>query len=308
MNTRTDLCGFLFDIVNNKNPIPEAKLIEKIKSLIQGVMQLNVINQQEIALFQEIKLANPELNAAQIDGMDVNFQSDLNRLLVVAIFNKQKEVVQLILEAKANPDEKSSILDMTPLILAASNGHEDIAGLLLEAKANLEFICSRKTALDVAIEAQKLSTVKLFLTQNAVIRYPESLYNFLQSCDQRDPNVLVCFENLCQQLKNKYLKPDFSSLLSKATAYLQKLKKLTDIHRKKCFTAIDEATEAHMNPNVVNLITTFDEPLQGSRIGFFKPEEIDLVLASSKEVKKGKSTCARLTSALISTCKKKQGV
>lgn len=380
----------VIDIVNSKEPIPEAKLLE-LKSIIQSLKQLAEIRQQEMALFEEVKRANPELDYANIDDIEIDLQKELNRFLTCAIFKKHIEAIQILLEAKADPNHKDKHYGWTPLHIACNTldypivdllitakadpniknedgnetalnligtpGHEEITRRLLEVKANpngknkasamtplmyaaknnnigttklllaakadpnlmgdtrataligaifhssdelvkelilvgkakLDIKWNTRTALEYAIDKKRLPIVTLLLKQNAFIKDPQSLFNFLKTCEPNDPNVLSCLKSLWRDLrtfigtldyKDKRLKAYLSFNLE-VTDYLQKLQELSDIYRKKCYTAIDKATEAHMSPDVIKLITKFEAPL--SRMRLFKAEEINSVLAEENK-------------------------
>jgi hypothetical protein len=58
--------------------------------------------------------------------------------MMVASYFGHRDVVELLLEAKANVESKDTTYGRTPLAWAAWNGHEGVVELLLEAKANIE--------------------------------------------------------------------------------------------------------------------------------------------------------------------------
>ncbi|MHB1946804.1 MAG: ankyrin repeat domain-containing protein [Gammaproteobacteria bacterium] len=229
---------------------------------------------------------------------------------IVAIQRGHTAIVPILLEAKADPNEADLTRD-TPLMWAAFKGHRKQVQQLIEVKANLELQNTRRnTALDEAVNNQKLSTVSLLLSHGAVIRHPQQLFDFLTKktkddllygellCDQRDPDVLVSLKFLCEQLSKSLDRKDSDSerkenmeLLSKAITYYDKLKKLTDLYREQAVSTLSESI-GKISLDVVGLFADYDAPLQNPRVGFFKPGEIDAQISEAERLKKEKSSDA----------------
>ncbi len=70
-------------------------------------------------------------------GMNPNAVFKSENSLALAVINGHYEVVQILLEHRADPDVGRRQNGITPLMYAAENGHVDIAVLLIEYRADI---------------------------------------------------------------------------------------------------------------------------------------------------------------------------
>src|SRR5689334_12637622 len=89
----------------------------------------------------------------------------LNKQLIKSSEGEDPKIVDTLLKAKANPNVRNA-KNLTPLHEAALKGNAVMVSLLVRARANIYSIIpgdpgySPKTAMSLAIEAQKLNVVE----------------------------------------------------------------------------------------------------------------------------------------------------
>uniref|UniRef100_A0A0X3P756 K Homology domain-containing protein n=1 Tax=Schistocephalus solidus TaxID=70667 RepID=A0A0X3P756_SCHSO len=106
-------------------------------------------------------------------GSDINAQIETNRntALTLACFQGQHEVVQLLVERKANIEHRAKT-GLTPLMEAASGNHVKVGKILLDHGADvnaLPVLSSRDTALTIAADKGRTEFVKLLLERGAIV-------------------------------------------------------------------------------------------------------------------------------------------
>lgn len=169
--------------------------------------------------------------------------------------------------------------DNIALIIAASQGHDEIVQLLLDAKANIEITTHNNTALDEAIKNKKLSTTSILLSYGAIIHNPQQLFDFLQDselCDQRDPDVLNSLYYLSAQLSQMQ---NHDILLNKVNSYLQKLQQLTYVHQTNLTNTVEQATHQVIPDVLCDVVSQLDMCLE--RLSIFRPKEIDTLITEA---------------------------
>ena len=112
----------------------EAQMVEKAKSLLKRGARINM---------------------KKPDGHN-------NPPLSFAAFTGKAELVQLLIDNKANIDHKNS-MGFTPLMAATIKGHTQIVQKLLDAGANTNIARKGKTALDMAKEYNRKDIEKLLI-------------------------------------------------------------------------------------------------------------------------------------------------
>ncbi len=246
-------------------------------------------------------------NALSKTDPNRKYDSNGNTALMLAASCNFHELALLLIEAKANPDihNKSGA---TALMIAAFSHSTNVVHELINAKANVNLVDhSGHSALDMMIanaslltglirhgensvssafadmiQSKNLLIISLLLNAGAIIQIPRHLFNFLMTCDQRDPDVLSSLECLYDQLCQQT--PMIPSVFYEIQSYLEQLKKLTEIHQEKLINTVDKATGKKIVPDLVKIIAKYDAPLQ-DRIKFFKPEEIHSLFPKPEEHK-----------------------
>lgn len=104
-------------------------------------------------------------------GSDINAQIETNRntALTLACFQGRHEVVQLLLEKKANVEHRAKT-GLTPLMEAASGGYVEVGRVLLDYGADVNappVPSSRDTALTIASDKGHVEFVELLLKRGA---------------------------------------------------------------------------------------------------------------------------------------------
>lgn len=104
-------------------------------------------------------------------GSDINAQIETNRntALTLACFQGRHEVVQLLLEKKANVEHRAKT-GLTPLMEAASGGYVEVGRVLLDYSADVNappVPSSRDTALTIASDKGHVEFVELLLQRGA---------------------------------------------------------------------------------------------------------------------------------------------
>lgn len=104
-------------------------------------------------------------------GSDINAQIETNRntALTLACFQGRHEVVQLLLEKKANVEHRAKT-GLTPLMEAASGGYVEVGRVLLDYGADVNappVPSSRDTALTIASDKGHVDFVELLLQRGA---------------------------------------------------------------------------------------------------------------------------------------------
>ncbi|XP_059621039.1 ankyrin repeat and KH domain-containing protein mask isoform X3 [Phlebotomus argentipes] len=106
-------------------------------------------------------------------GSDINAQIETNRntALTLACFQGRHEVVNLLLERKANVEHRAKT-GLTPLMEAASGGYIEVGRVLLDKGADVNAApvpSSRDTALTIAADKGHVKFVELLLYRGAAV-------------------------------------------------------------------------------------------------------------------------------------------
>lgn len=106
---------------------------------------------------------------AIIDGASVHSRAaDGTPVIVLAVAQRNLEIVKLLVENGARPDDRSKKDETSPLTLAASNGDLEIVTYLLDHQANIDQTGAlRETALIKAARAHQNDVIKLLLDRGA---------------------------------------------------------------------------------------------------------------------------------------------
>lgn len=106
---------------------------------------------------------------AIIDGASVHSRAaDGTPVIVLAVAERNLEIVKLLVENGARPDDRSKKDETSPLTLAASNGDLEIVTYLLDHKADIDQTGAlRETALIKAARAHQNDVIKLLLERGA---------------------------------------------------------------------------------------------------------------------------------------------
>lgn len=203
--------------------------------------------------------------------------------LILASDRGYLELVHALIAGKAKRDLKDKE-GYTALTSAVVEGHRAVVQALIEAGANLNLLnLLGKSSLGLAIIKKNLSIVSLLLRNQALSRYPNELFSFLKSCDQRDPDVLVSLQCLCYQLEDgNFLDEQHKKLYIKVKTYIEQLTRLTNTHRSKVVKELEQ-TMPTFPSEIVNLIAEYDSPLEAQRLMFFTPSKIDSLLPACEQ-------------------------
>lgn len=106
---------------------------------------------------------------AIIDGASVHARAaDGTPVIVLAVNERSIEIVKLLIENGARPDDRSKKDETSPLTLAAANGDLEIVTYLLDHKADVDLPGAlRETALIKATRAHHNDVIKLLLERGA---------------------------------------------------------------------------------------------------------------------------------------------
>jgi ankyrin repeat protein len=110
-----------------------------------------------------------KLNAALLDGASVHARSaNGTPAIVLAVAADSLDIVKVLIENGARPDDKSKKDETSPLTLAAANGNLEIVTYLLDHKADIdEPGALRETAIIKAARAQRVEVAKLLVERGA---------------------------------------------------------------------------------------------------------------------------------------------
>lgn len=106
---------------------------------------------------------------AIIDGASVHSRAaDGTPVIVLAVTARNLDIIKLLIENGARPDDRSKKDETSPLTLAAANGDFEIVTYLLDHKADIDLPGAlRETALIKATRAHHNDVVKLLLEHGA---------------------------------------------------------------------------------------------------------------------------------------------
>jgi len=126
------------------------------------------------ALYQAVRMRNKEVaKQLLVLGADVNLPSDRTTCLAMAVWNKDMEMIQLLLDHGANINANLPGVQ-TALMAACRDGSEAVAKFLLDHGANADLWVQRKgDALQAAAWNGSESIAKLLLAHGADIKAPE---------------------------------------------------------------------------------------------------------------------------------------
>lgn len=117
-----------------------------------------------------------KVNAAILDGASVHTRAiDGTPVIVLAASQRKLDLVKLLIENGARPDDKSKIDQTTALTLAASNGDLEIVVYLLDHKADIDQTGAlRETALIKAVRSMRIDVTKLLVERGANVEETDS--------------------------------------------------------------------------------------------------------------------------------------
>lgn len=113
---------------------------------------------------------------AIVDGASVHSRAaDGTPVIVLAVGERNLDIVKLLIENGARPDDRSKKDDTSPLTLAAANGDLEIVTYLLDHKADIDLPGAlRETALIKATRAHNNDVVKLLLERGSNVDETDS--------------------------------------------------------------------------------------------------------------------------------------
>lgn len=139
--------------------------------------------QAKLNLFGDLPIVEAikegSLDAAKtaiIDGASVHSRAaDGTPIIVLAVGERNIEIVKLLIENGARPDDRSKKDETSPLTLAAANGDLEIVTYLLDHKADIDLPGAlRETALIKATRAHHNDVVKLLLERGTNVDETDS--------------------------------------------------------------------------------------------------------------------------------------
>lgn len=124
----------------------------------------------DLAIVEAIREGSlADTNKALIDGDSVHARAaDGTPVIVLAVTVRSLDIVKILIENGARPDDRSKKDETSALTLAAANGDLDIVTYLLDHKAGIDLPGAlRETALIKATRALHKDVVKLLLERGA---------------------------------------------------------------------------------------------------------------------------------------------
>ncbi|MHB1949434.1 MAG: ankyrin repeat domain-containing protein [Gammaproteobacteria bacterium] len=256
---------------------------------------LIAVERGSLSIVKELIDAKANLNQADHSGTTPLMLS-INKLGLKDA--QRREIFKTLLDAKADPNQADSVgyPSLMWAVRRAEPEMQEIVKELINSGAILEYREPQGvSAFDVAYNTSKqIAMISLLLSLGSYIKFPKLFFEFLLSCDQRDPGVLTSLKYLCAQmslrLETKGAKDSSgeqidAAFVNKAKNHLEKLQKLTDLLRGKVLDEIDggikKAKGKQISIDVLHLITEYDAPLADPRLNDFKAEEIDSQLQSN---------------------------
>ncbi|ODM95490.1 Ankyrin repeat and KH domain-containing protein mask [Orchesella cincta] len=148
-----------------------------IKLLLQHGAEINSRTGSKLGI-SPLMLAAMNGNTAAVKllldmGSDINAQIETNKntALTLACFQGRHEVVQLLLERKANLEHRAKT-GLTPLMEAANGGYVEVGKILIEKGAEVNAApvpATRDTALTIAADKGHYRFVELLLNKGAIV-------------------------------------------------------------------------------------------------------------------------------------------
>ncbi len=184
-----------------------------------------------------------------------------NTALILSIHFLEFDIALELVKEKADINIKGDG-GTTALIESIKRAYlqPDVIQKLIKSGANLELRDSHfSSALDVAISEKKLNLVSMLLTNNAKVVNAQNLFEFLKTCDQRDPDVMSCLTMMLGQLKTAGGLSDESKNIE---AYYNNLKLLHDTTRDKTIEIINTVTNNKIPRVLSSIIQDYDVALE----------------------------------------------
>lgn len=263
---------------------------KKADALIAACCNLNVQNNDDDTALTLAAWKNHENIARALisAGCNLNLQNTAgDTALTLAAWNNNKNLTRELIAAHCILDLQDKNGE-TALAVAIKHNHEDVAYELIIAKAQVNIPNNqRKMALDYALQNKNLHIISLLLTYGAYPKNPQALLDYLNTCDQRNPDLLISLKSLCEQQQSIHdrkiagaAKLD-KKVFQQTKIYLDKLANLNKSYARR-FKKLLNATP--LPASLVEVISQLDnEPIGGNRIRFFasseilKPEEVDQI-------------------------------
>ncbi|MHB1949396.1 MAG: ankyrin repeat domain-containing protein [Gammaproteobacteria bacterium] len=230
------------------------------------------------------------------------FICNIGTVLSHAARRGHRDIVRLLIAQGVNVDADR----MTALIRAAKAGYHLIVADLITAGANLELtwgFSNERTALEYAVEYQHPLVIDVLLSAGAIIRWPMSLYAFLEKSDQRYSTLQNSLLQLCKQLSAK-LENEIESknksgaqsadvlkdtsvlsmikLLNKVNTHRMGLSALSMFNRKMTRDVIYNALPL-LSLDVCNIVHGYVDDGNLLHLEEFTPEEIPRLLPKCKK-------------------------
>lgn len=153
-------------------PFPLVRMLAVAAGLIASLAPA----QAKLDLFGDLPIVEAiregslaDTNKALIDGASVHARAaDGTPVIVLAVTVRSLDIVKILIENGARPDDRSKKDETSALTLAAANGDLEIVTYLLDHKADVDLTGAlRETALIKATRALHKDVVKLLLERGA---------------------------------------------------------------------------------------------------------------------------------------------
>lgn len=140
---KTTITKILFKLFIDEK-LSTQELLEKAKPLLKTFPQWVEANRQKRQIYQELLAKHPELKIEVPKELSINDYNWVGTLLICAIARESRELVQLVLEAKADPNIPTRKVGdvysaISPLFYTIAIKNTDIVKLLIQAKADLDW-------------------------------------------------------------------------------------------------------------------------------------------------------------------------
>lgn len=153
-------------------PFPSARALAVAAALFASVGPA----QAKLDLFGDLPIVEAiregsvaDTNKALLDGASVHARAaDGTPVIVLAVTARSLDIVKILIENGARPDDRSKKDETSALTLAAANGDLEIVTYLLDHNADIDLPGAlRETALIKATRALHMDVVKLLLERGA---------------------------------------------------------------------------------------------------------------------------------------------
>lgn len=201
-----------FQSYGTLSPLPAISITSEDIERLKNLLSIQKQDKSTTLLIKAIDANNENLVRLLLeekaDPNELALSRKASPLMHAATLHVKQEIFKLLLNAKADPSKGYVSAQHTPLMQVSYYGDMEKLKFLLESKIVREQINHRnskkESALDIAMEGEKFAVLYTLLEAGSAITDFQKLYDFLVNCKEKDVRLLRCFEILETQL-NRYL-------------------------------------------------------------------------------------------------------